>query len=220
MTTAHLFQLADSGFPVGGYAFSSGLEAAAQLPALRTPQGLADYIRLYIQQLVQGDWPFVRASWFANSATKGADIVQQYDAYCLGPATRHTSLMLGQNFMRLLQDLHKDILGSLYQQWREQKLAKHFAPLFGQTLRALGADERQVFDLMTFCAIRDQFSAAIRLGLIGPLAASQRQLAMIAEIDAIYQSATTEIAMATRPVPFIEMMQLCQPHLYSRLFQS
>lgn len=216
---AQLMQFADSGFPIGGYAFSFGLEAAAQLPALQSEEGLERYIRLYARQLVAGDWPFVLTAWEAPCAEASARVVAAYDAFLLGPGPRRASLTLGHNFMRVLKPLHPEV-EPLFASYRKNQWPRHYTPLFGGAMGLLGCEQKPLFDLYLFCAVRDQLSAAIRLNRIGPLAASAMQSRLLRGLDALYEQAPHDLSAATRPAPFVEMMQLCQPQLYSRLFQS
>ena len=69
--------------------------------------------------------------------------------------------------------------------------------------------------------LRDQMSAAVRLGVIGPLEAARRQQGLyeycariLAEGDGI------EYTGATRTAPQLDIAQSLHDHLYSRLFQS
>jgi len=95
------------------------------------------------------------------------------------------------------------------------------AVLFGATLRSIGFAEGPGSQLFLFQILRDQMSAAVRLGVIGPLEAARRQQGLyeycariLDEVDGI------EYTGATRTAPQLDIAQSLHDHLYSRLFQS
>ena len=100
-------------------------------------------------------------------------------------------------------------------------LPTHFAVLFGASLRSIGFAEGPGSQLFLFQILRDQMSAAVRLGVIGPLEAARRQQGLyeycariLDEVDGI------EYTGATRTAPQLDIAQSLHDHLYSRLFQS
>ena len=58
-----LWQLADSAFPTGGFAHSSGLEAAWQHGELRGAPELKNFIEASLDQLGHGSLPFMHAAF-------------------------------------------------------------------------------------------------------------------------------------------------------------
>ena len=57
-----LLQLADSAFPTGGFAHSSGLEAAAQLGEIKGPSGLERFLLHNLEGAGAGALPMVTAT--------------------------------------------------------------------------------------------------------------------------------------------------------------
>src|SRR5690606_38364499 len=89
-----LFHLADSAFPTGGYAFSSGIEAAAKLGLFRTHQEFASYLRNALDQLNGYEIPFLQSFCQQPDAP---ELIEAYHAGCLVPGMTKASLIQGRS---------------------------------------------------------------------------------------------------------------------------
>lgn len=88
-------------------------------------------------------------------------------------------------------------------------------------MKEAGATEAQVKELCLFTLLRDQISAAVRLGLIGPSAAQSIQSETEQGMGAVLAAAENKSAGdARRFTPMIEMAQMLHPALYTKLFQN
>ena len=52
---------------------------------------------------------------------------------------------------------------------RQKRIVGHFAPVFGATLGVLGIERESALQLFMFISVRGWVSAAVRLGIVGPL---------------------------------------------------
>jgi urease accessory protein UreF len=97
----------------------------------------------------------------------------------------------------------------------------HLAPVFGVLMARLGLDADRTASLFLFQQLRSTLSAAVRLGIVGPLEAqtTQHRLGVLGQsIARRYRDA--EVSDLTQTAPLLDLWQGAQDRLYSRLFQS
>ena len=93
--------------------------------------------------------------------------------------------------------------------------------VFALSLKAAGFAQADVQQLFMFQTLRDQISAAVRLGVIGSMEATRRQLSLYPQCGRLLaETAGRPYAQATRCAPQIDIAQSVHDELYSRLFQS
>lgn len=99
----------------------------------------------------------------------------------------------------------------------------HHAPVFGLIGGMLQMPEEVLTEAYLFTMSRDLISAAVRLGIVGPMhgVALQRQLmplvgSLLEEVDTL----GIDESSAAQTAPLIELLQGNHNMLYSRLFQS
>src|SRR5438034_246060 len=88
-----IWQLADSAFPVGGYAHSSGLESAWQQGEVNAAS-LASFVRDAIAQAGQGGVPFVLAAY--DEPSEFGVIDARCDAFLRNPVANRASRVQGR----------------------------------------------------------------------------------------------------------------------------
>lgn len=201
MIDYQLMQMADSALPTGGFAYSQGLESASVL-GLVNPSNLADYLLGVLQQAAGFELPFLNS--FFGQDQEAAD---DYDATFLTPWMHSASLAQGRSLARLWG-------------WKAD-CTNHYLAVLGHGLRGEGYSLESAQRLFLHMILRDQISAAIRLGLVGPLQAAlvQKELYPQAEVLRLrYASAGKE--QAARSGPLLDLAQGSHHRLYTRLFQS
>jgi len=170
---ARLLHLADSALPTGSFAYSYGLESSFTFGLLATESEFRVYLYSFLQQAVSFELPFL------TSAAAGADpalLLLEYDAQLLVPALHRASLTQGKSWLKLLATFYPAAnLEALGSDLARQALPAHFVPLFGLTLARVGFTTADLQTAYLHLALRDQLSAAIRLGLLGSMAGHRLQ---------------------------------------------
>ncbi len=219
MTPWLLLQLADSALPSGSFAHSGGVEAAVQLGRVRDPEELAERVDELIWSLAGSALPFATAAFRRPDALAGIDL--RCDASLSSHVANRASRVQGQALLRAAEAAFGAPALGVLEQVRSTQLPGHLAPVFGALLAALGAVEEDARRLFLFQGARAALSAAVRLGVVGPLEA-QSLLAGAARTAERALAETAELAPedAATAAPLLDLLQAHQDRLYSRLFQS
>jgi urease accessory protein len=213
-----LWQLADSAFPSGGFAHSGGLEAAVQLGVVSDSDSLKKFLESALRQVDRGVARFAKATWENSEAFRAIDC--DCDFFLNNHVANRASRAQGQALLASASKAFADVsasvaISSIALAVRRDRLSAHLAPVFGLVARALDIPAAQAENLFLFIHLRGYISAAVRLGIVGPMQAQQIQssMVMIPANDLAHQT-------ATQINPLLDLVQMTQDRLYSRLFQS
>lgn len=206
-----LWQISDSAFPTGGFAHSSGLEAAWQHGEIRQREQLMGYIQAGLHQLGHATLPFV------NEAYAEPRQLAEWDRHCDIFTNNHVANRASRLQGRALLAAFQRIFGLSL----PESPYFHFAPVFGAGLRQLEVPDEITARLFCFNYVRSVLAAAVRLNIVGPMEAQtlQFRLAPQAEQIALHCS-TLGLNDATQTAPLLDLWLGTQDRLYSRLFQS
>jgi urease accessory protein len=206
-----LLQLADSAFPAGGFAHSGGLEASLRLGELA---GLDRFVEDSVWQAAHGSLVLARAAW--RDGLPAADAVAE--RFLTSHVAHRASRAQGRAFAAASARAF-DACRSIDAVIRAGEARGHHAPVVGAVGRALGLDEEATATVLLHQLVRAVLSAAVRLGVIGPLEAQRRQARLAPACDAAV-AISRGLTAPTQTAPLLELLGARHDELYSRLFQS
>lgn len=216
------WQLLDSAFPAGGFSHSGGLEAAWRqgLLVAEAGGGISGFLSISLQQAAR--------SWVPLALAVHEDIKQHItvdracQAFLSNHVARQASRQQGLSFLRAgLEAFGGDELVAMDELVRAGQAFGHYAPVFGGVCLALGLPRRRSAELVLFLELRTQLSAAVRLGITGPMAAQRLQAGLADTIaECVEVGLATGLDQLQQVAPMLELAQMNQDRLYTRLFQS
>jgi urease accessory protein len=201
--------------------YSYGLESSLTFGLLRTETEFRAYLYSFLQQAVGFELPFITSA-ITLPDNELDTLLIEYDAQLLAPALHRASLTQGKNWLKLLATFYPAAgLTELSQELARRQLPAHFVPLFGLSLGRAGFEAAAIQATYLHLALRDQLSAAIRLGFIGPMAGHLLQHDFYAVFDNLLSAADIRpYTEATRCTMLLDVAQLLHEDIYSRLFQN
>jgi urease accessory protein len=198
-----LWQLADAAFPAGGFAHSFGFEALRALGHLRDEADLALRLGELAWHTALAALPFLAAAYDDAVAADHA-----CDRFTTNHVANRASRAQGRAFLLAIAAV-LDVRPALPHGHLPVALAAALRD------RVALADARE---LAMYTALRSAMSAAVRLGVVGPLR-GQRILLAVASAE-MARALAAEIAAPRSAAPLLELAQASHDRLYSRLFQS
>lgn len=176
MALLRLMQLADSGFPTGGYAFSHGLEGLHALGLVRDAGDVRAFARTHVEETLGGvELPAVWHAWHRATADDLDGLLALdalLDALKPVPVHRTASTRIGRRFLESAVTL---VPGGMTGPYRD-RLAHggaggHHAVTFGIVCAAAGIAAMDALLAFGATALTGYVAAAVRLGGIGQGAA-------------------------------------------------
>ena len=218
-TSLLVLQLADSAFPIGGFAHSNGLESAVKWGELGGDYDLQRFFRDSLLQVGRGSLPTIQAAYRGHSFS---ELDWQCDRFLNNHVANRASRRQGQALVNTSCCVFPfSELTRIRLFIRGQNLPCHLAPAFGCVLSTLQVNEEETLRLFLFMTLRSLVSSAVRLSLVGPLRGQSIQYELSPYVEHVLDrcvGASADDIVQTSPV--IDVLQATHDRLYSRLFQS
>ena len=165
----HLLQVSDSSFPVGGFAYSHGLEWLAQAGLVTKEDQLASFLQAYVVQAAgRQSLPAAHRAMQAPHVDAVVSVDQRLDASVASSAERAASSAMGH---RLLSEATAAFGGqrtaSHLATVESGSAPGHFAVAFACIAFDHDIEPRDAITTLGFTMISSITQAAVRLGLIG-----------------------------------------------------
>jgi urease accessory protein len=222
---ARALQFGDSMFPIGGFAFSGGLESAIQKRVVTDAETLEAYARTAVEQAALGDG--IALVWAHRAAAAGdvdelVRIDERVYARKLSGETRTMSVRMGKKFA----EMGAEVIGApLLKTWRERidagatpgcypvSLAVNFA--------AQGLPARDAFVVHQYGVAAMILSAALRLMKISHVDTQRILYRLDAGADAAYEAAAAaRLDDMAGFAPLIEVLAAVHVKAHVRLFMN
>jgi urease accessory protein len=219
-----VLQLADSSFPLGGFAFSYGLESMAHLGRIKDVSQFRKYLDNVVVQLSWSDVPFINSTHGCQEGAheEAASAFEWYDAFCTIPGIRKGSISQGRSLLQIMRNLYPELPFAEIHGWITRRgIQFHFTPLFGMCCRLIGLCLDRTVTTYLYMSVRDQVASAVRLGMLGP----QQSQSILKEVldrvpEIVSRSRDRVFTQACKTAPMLEIAQAHHPRLYSRLFRN
>lgn len=215
----------DSFFPSGGYAYSSGLEAAVQSGAVQNAEELSRFV---VESLTTGIGEreavavgLAHDAWVSGSLEIALKADRELDAMKLGRESRTASRQMGRQVIRLAAEqnprppLFEDFLAAV----EAGHSPGHMAVSLGLTLAAAGWSKEDTIAAFLYQSATGFVSAAMKLMPLGQREGQRLLESWFEVIERVSQKAAQQrVLQSWSPVQDIYAMR--HSRLESRLFRS
>lgn len=187
---------------------------------IRDGEGLLSFVQMALAQCAAGIAPVVVA--VVRKPADFADIDAFYDACVSNHVANRAGRVQGRALMATAATtFDAPVLTDAADRLRRDRSPGHLPVVFGLVAGALGLDVAAAASGFLFMTGRGMLSAAVRLGIVGPLEGQRLQAAIAADADRLAATAIGRpLESITQTAPMLDLLQSTQDRLYSRLFQS
>ncbi len=222
---ARFLQFGDSMFPVGGFAFSGGLESAVQKGVVTDAATLLAFTRTAVEQASRGDG--IALLWAHRAAAAGdhAEVLRidaRVHSRKLSSEARTMTVRMGRKFTELSATVTD---ARLLDAWRADVAAGAtpgcYPTALAVTFAAQGLGERETFVVHGYGVASMILSAALRLMRIGHVETQRMLFELNTNADAAYEAAAAaSLDDMAGFAPLSEILAAVHVKAHVRLFMN
>ncbi len=212
------WQVVDSAFPVGVFAHSWGLEAAAYAGYVDSDLALQQFVADSIQQTGWSVLPLLNSAY--QQPARLSELDELANVFLTNSVANRASRVQGRTFVATVsrvwpsQDM-VDLEVQVAAGWA------HVAPFSGVGFRIIGLPHETAQKAVLYGTARGILSAAVRLGIVGSYQAQRMQHEAGQCLNAtLKRCAGLDAEAICQTAPVLDLLQGTHDRLYSRLFQS
>jgi urease accessory protein len=222
---ARLLQFGDSMLPIGGFAFSGGLESAIQKRVVTGADTLLAFARTALAQTARGDGIAIVCAHRAASAPDLTELVRIDElvlARKLSGETRTMSMRMGKK----LTELGTQVTGApLVEAWRARieggATPGCFPVALAVSFAAQDLSARDAFVVHQYGVAAMILGAALRLMKIGHFETQKMLFELNREVDAAYRrAAAARLSDMAGYAPMMEILAAVHVKAHVRLFMN
>ena len=222
---ARLLQFGEQAFPIGGFAFSNGLEFAIQTRVVKDAETLLAFVRTATEQAATGDGV---ALIHAHVAACAADLdeVRRIDELVLARKLSSEFRVMSTRMGRKAAELAAHVTRApLIDAWRERiehgETAGSYPMSLAVAFAAEGLVAREAFLVHHYGVASAILGAAIRLMRIGHVETQTLLYTVAGEVDRLYDGAAALSLDAMRGfAPMMEVLAAVHVKAHVRLFMN
>ncbi|XP_072036732.1 uncharacterized protein [Amphiura filiformis] len=218
-----LLQIADSGFPTGGFSHSMGYEAALKKGHITNMVRFKEFVLSAMENVGSSSIPFVKAAYLNNCAMSEIEALDKLCEACLNNhVAKRASIQQGKSLISTSSEAFPDgRIKQLKVLINEDRVKGHHALMFGCLCAYVNITLNDCLEVYMYNALRTIMASAVRLGNLGPLEAQHIQYEMQQCIGRIiernFDSPVEDTAIT---FPIVDILQNTHDTLFSRLFVS
>jgi len=221
-----LFQITDSFFPSGAFAYSRGLETYVNEEIIRDRKGLEEFLTAYLTGLTaKNDALFLKLSWEAAEREELGTILRLdrlTHSMRLAKELREGSLQAGRQLLKVMGTLHSSALLEGFAGEVETGMAwGHHPVVFALVCGALEISREDSLMAYLYQTVSGIVSAGIRLIPLGHLE-GQRAIERVRSVALKIAEELVDLSEddLSSFAPAVEIRAMRHECLYTRLFRS
>lgn len=219
-----LLHLCDSLFPLGGFGYSDGLEAATTAGLVRTPGDLGAWLDVCLDETIgRADGPAViqaGTAWRRNDGTALATLDEEVIALRPSSIARHSSRAMGSRLVTTWHALYPD--GGFARRldlFPGGRPGPALPVAFGCVCASAGVEARRAAMAFAYTRLAATASAAMRLMAIGQTDTHTKLARVLERVPTVVDAMAARSSVGAF-APAMDIAAMSQQYLHSRLFRS
>jgi urease accessory protein len=220
-----LLHLCDTLFPLGGFAYSDGLESATASGAIADADSLRAWLDVCLDEaFARLEGPVASEAWQLVREENGTALAAlDADAIALRPSAsgRRSTRAMGQRLLTTWRALYPDArLDALHGLVASASIAPSLPVAFAAACATSGIDRMQTVEALAYTRLAATVSAAMRLAPVGQREAHALLARTLDRVPAVVRAIVERAAAPESFMPAADLAAMSQQYLDSRLFVS